>query len=201
MSSKLVKTERFELRLEPETLAKIDEWRANRSNLTSRSEAVRALIEIGLGKREQLQLFHLARFNLRVAALQEGAGSKLSNAYIYAWENGVYPAFDEGAELHKPFADGFLISPEMVDELSKYLDDRWRKKNVPTFYELEDHYDLRRGGGKWDRHKLIITCRYMFLHDLFDKNFWKKLLEPMEHPSEAGRLTREFHLNEEVYLN
>lgn len=43
------KTERFELRLDQETLGRVDSWRSRLGNLPSRSEAVRRLIESGLG--------------------------------------------------------------------------------------------------------------------------------------------------------
>ncbi|QGM94386.1 hypothetical protein F7D13_10290 [Methylocystis rosea] len=191
------KSERFELRLDPETLTKIDEWRKEQSDLPSRSEAVRTLIEISLGKAEQAQLFHLARFNLLVAALNGSAGKHLTNAYIYAWCNGIYPAcHDGGIGLHKPFADCFDAPRQMVVELEKHLFDCWRKKNVPTFYDLEDHL---RGRGKWDRGNLISVCRYLYLDDCFDRDFWDKILEPMKHPVEAGGLTSEFSLDD-VYL-
>lgn len=43
------KTERFELRLDPTTIDRIDAWRAEQGDLPSRSEAVRRLVETGLG--------------------------------------------------------------------------------------------------------------------------------------------------------
>ncbi|MER9348755.1 YfbU family protein [Mesorhizobium sp. M0227] len=43
------KTERFEMRLEPETLDRVDEWRAQQDDVPSRSEAIRRLVEKGLG--------------------------------------------------------------------------------------------------------------------------------------------------------
>lgn len=42
------KTERFELRLDEELLARIDEWRSERGDLPSRAEAIRTLVEVGL---------------------------------------------------------------------------------------------------------------------------------------------------------
>ena len=42
------KTERFELRLSSELLTRVDEWRRAQTDLPSRSEAVRRLMEIGL---------------------------------------------------------------------------------------------------------------------------------------------------------
>ena len=42
------KSERFEMRLELEAVAAIDEWRRKQPDLPSRAEAVRRLIELGL---------------------------------------------------------------------------------------------------------------------------------------------------------
>jgi uncharacterized protein len=45
-----VMTERFEMRLEPSALNELDSWRASQDDLPSRSEAMRRLVEIGLGR-------------------------------------------------------------------------------------------------------------------------------------------------------
>jgi hypothetical protein len=42
------KTERFEMRMEPETLKKVDDWRRTQPDLPSRAEAVRRLVEAAL---------------------------------------------------------------------------------------------------------------------------------------------------------
>ena len=42
------KTARFEMRMEPETLQKVDEWRRKQPDLPSRPEAIRRLVELGL---------------------------------------------------------------------------------------------------------------------------------------------------------
>ena len=51
-----MRTERFEMRLSPDTLEQVDQWRASRPGLPSRAEAVRQLIDVGLlvssGKQE-----------------------------------------------------------------------------------------------------------------------------------------------------
>lgn len=195
------KSERFELRLDSETLDRIDKWRSERSDLPSRSEAVRRLVEAGLGRPEDEQLFHIARFNLLVAAKTSGTGEGLfSKAYVYAWASGVYPLFHDFAHLHEPFAAQFGVTKDMIHELSKYLDDRWDAKDVPSFYQLEAYYNVRSGRTAWDRSKLISSCRYMFLHELFDKPFWDALLKGSDHPSEAKVITREFDAAEDVYL-
>lgn len=42
------KTERLEMRLDPETIERVDAWRSRQGDLPSRSEAVRRLVEAGL---------------------------------------------------------------------------------------------------------------------------------------------------------
>jgi uncharacterized protein len=43
-------SERFEMRLDGEILAKVDDWRAEQNDVPSRAEAMRRLVELGLGK-------------------------------------------------------------------------------------------------------------------------------------------------------
>ena len=193
------KSERFELRLDPEILERIDNWRSERADLPSRSESVRRLIEAGLGHPEDEQLFEIARFNVLVAAKTEGPSEALSGAYVYAWDNGVYPVFHEGAHLHRPFAANFQVTKEMIAELLKYLDAQWLAKKIPTFYALEDYYDVRSGRSPWERTSLIRACRYMFLSDLFDRSFWAALLKGSDHPTEAKSVAEKFETSD-LYL-
>ena len=190
------KNERFELRLDSEILERIDKWRGGRPDLPSRSEAVRQLVEAGLGRPEDKQLFQIARFNVLVAAKAE----LLPDAYAYAWANGVYPLFHEVAYLHEPFAAQFEVTKEMLEELGTYLDDRWLAKNVPSFYKLEDHYEVRLGVSGWNRHRLVAACRYMFLDGSFDKPFWDALLKGSDHPSEAKAITQKFNVKDDIYF-
>jgi metal-responsive CopG/Arc/MetJ family transcriptional regulator len=44
-----MKTERFEMRLDPQMVARIDAWRRRQEDLPSRAEAIRRLIEASLG--------------------------------------------------------------------------------------------------------------------------------------------------------
>ncbi len=39
---------RFEMRIDPETLSRVDEWRRKQADLLSRAEAIRRLVELGL---------------------------------------------------------------------------------------------------------------------------------------------------------
>lgn len=44
------KSERFEMRLDEETISRIDEWRSEQAKLPSRAEAMRRLVEAGLSR-------------------------------------------------------------------------------------------------------------------------------------------------------
>lgn len=52
MSAAQAMTERFEMRLDSSVLDKLDAWRAKQSDLPTRSEAMRRLVEVGLSARD-----------------------------------------------------------------------------------------------------------------------------------------------------
>jgi len=54
-------------------------------------------------------LFQLMRFNVLSTAKPETQDHIFSPAYVYAWERGVYPLFNEGAHWHDPFKEQFSI--------------------------------------------------------------------------------------------
>ena len=195
------KTERFELRLEANTIGQVDQWRAKQADLPSRSEAIRQLVQTGLETTTTRQLFVAAKFQIVTAALTPGPGDRISDAYVYAWDSEVYPMLHEAADWHKPFASSFPVNKEMVEQLLDYLDNLWVRKKVPTFYKLEDHYDLRSGHTPWDRAKLIHVCKYAYLSNTFDGDFWNTLLAPTEHPSEARSITSPFNRTDDLYYH
>jgi uncharacterized protein len=47
------KTERFEMRLDPDTLQRIDDWREHQDRSISRAEAIRTLVDVGLERINQ----------------------------------------------------------------------------------------------------------------------------------------------------
>jgi metal-responsive CopG/Arc/MetJ family transcriptional regulator len=49
------KTERFEMRLDLEMIERIDNWRRQQSDLPTRAEAIRRLIETALGSKTKLR--------------------------------------------------------------------------------------------------------------------------------------------------
>lgn len=138
-------------------------------------------------------LFQLMRFNVLSLGRTNLEASPFSAAYIYAWESGIYPLFNDGADWHKPFGLQFKISEAEVEELSKLLDENWQEKKPITFYKLEDHFSVRgttHASSNWERWKLIVACRYMYLGNLFDENFWGTLTKNGECPSEAFSICR-----------
>lgn len=132
--------------------------------------------------------------------------NEFSDAYLFAWYEGVYPFFEDtdGSVQRRPhehYAEHFSISEQKVDELTKYLDDCFLNDDVPTFYELEDHFNVRHGGTKWDRSDLINICRYCYLQGhSWNEAFWTKLLTPMQHPSEASSIVRKLDREADIYF-
>ncbi|BAX51942.1 hypothetical protein PDPUS_1_00567 [Photobacterium damselae subsp. piscicida] len=141
-------------------------------------------------------LFAQQRFQI----LSNGASSDfLSDAYIYAWQVGVYPLMQSGDDSvpdlpHEPLKDFFITDEDTVSKVISYLDDRWLNDNSPTFYELETAF-----GGKSFRVPLLHICKYAYLQGMFDDKLWDALLTKMEHPSEAQSIKRSFN-RDEIYL-
>jgi len=194
------KPERFELRLDKVTLDRIDTWRSEQPDMPSRAEAVRRLVSRSLNADNGRRMYEMARFQVLTAALSPGVEDRLPESYVFAWDYEVYPFSDAGAHLHVPFEPYFRVGKEKFEELSKFLDDRWLDTKVPTFYELEAHFETHLGRSGWDRGMLISTCRYMYLNDLFDAGFWKVLLTPGKHPTEASAILRKFNPAKDLLL-
>lgn len=145
-------------------------------------------------------LFQLMRFNVMKSFVENSEGRNFTPSYVYAWDQGVFPINDTGADWHKPFADQFEISESQIAEVLKFLDEVWLEKKTISFYELEDHYEVRLGGA-WDRSILLACCRYLWLHGhLFDDNFWAALVKNGECPSEAHSICRPLRADD-VYFN
>jgi len=136
------------------------------------------------------------KLQIVAAALVPGAGSNISDAYLYAWANDVYPIMHNSMGWHKPFASSFSVSSEMMDDLSQLLDENWREDKPLSFYKLEDYFELRLGKSDWSRASLIEACRYMYLEEAFDQDFWKRVLKKGDHPVEAGSIARKFDRTE-----
>lgn len=194
------KNERVELRLDSQLLDHVDEWRSEQSDVPSRSEAMRRLLDMALSQTASQAEFELARLQIKAIALTPGAGNRISDGYLYAWDRGVYPIFHSD-ELIKPFAAYFPVSKEALSKLLRFLDEQMLKDRLYTFYQLEDYFRIRHGDSEWDRSTLIGAFRYMFLTKNFERKFWDTLLTPMEHPSEARSIIGKFDRDEDIYFN
>jgi len=119
-----------------------------------------------------------------------------SDAYVYAIQHSIYPINDEASLdrgehslLRKPFQQSYSVPFEQVHEVAKLLDEKWRTREKITFYDVETPYRTSeknwRGGNP--RSDLIHICRYLFLSDLFDQEFWTQFMS--DHPVEASHVT------------
>ena len=131
-------------------------------------------------------LFQLMRLNIMKS-------ENFPSAYLYAWESSVYPLLHQSADWHHPFAEQFEVSEAQMSELQKLLFDAKESGAPKSFYEIEDHFDLRGatdgyGPSKngWDRSKLVCACRYLFLCEGLGLGIFQAMLENGRHPAEAS---------------
>lgn len=147
--------------------------------------------------------YTLMKFNILSMALHPEMGRRIDDAYVYAWDNDVYPIFHEGAQWHQAFEDNFAVTKEMMEELSKRLDDAWDGGQgiAPTFYQLEDIYSARHGGGDWDRSALIRAMRYMALcRGRFDQKFFRDVTRDSGAPAEANYFAAPMDRESDIYF-
>ncbi len=145
-------------------------------------------------------IFNLQRFLILQTKVNPQTKDTIPDYYVYAWYTGIFPFFEEG-DLHEDLEEYFKITKKQVDIISKFLDDEWRNKKLYTFYELEEHFKCWNNPVEnIDRYVLICVLRYMYLRGGFDKDFWKKMLEPMQYPVEAESITRDFNVDEIYFI-
>lgn len=151
------------------------------------------------------EAFQTMRFNILVAALSPATRDKIPDDYAFAWDRAVYPTYTHN-EIVEAFEDDFKVSKDMMSELLKKLDEHWDHGNGPgiTFYELEDHFEVRMGATEWDRSKLINAMTYLYLHHresgIFDQALFDAVVRDSGAPTEANGYMRPFNRDEEIYL-
>ncbi len=191
------KNERFELRIDAELLAKVDEWRSEQSDLPSRAEAIRQLTMVGLATKTGRQALTAMKFQVLVAATTPGPGERFEDAYVYAWAEDVFPVCHTSAHWHDAFENDFKVTHEMITDLRNQLDDLWvNRQPIPTFYQLEKQFINERTA--WDRSKLLRACRYMKLAGDFDDVVWDAIMTKFEHPTEANAILRPFDRDQDI---
>lgn len=112
------KTERFELRLDQETLDRVDTWRARQDDVPTRSEAARRLMDVGLslGSDSKVRLTHADRLVTRLLC-----------------------------EIHNHLKIKNGIDPSLVEEVIRgghYWALKWEYQGI--FHEHEDSEDVLR---------------------------------------------------------
>jgi len=144
-------------------------------------------------------LFQLMRFNILSTAVSAGEEWPIHPAYVYAWLSGVYPDCDPIVKWHEPFSGQFSVLQKEVSELIVLLDEAWTAKKPISFYDVEDAlgiHGVARSSSNWQRWKLVSACRYLFLSESFDDEFWKTLLKNGDCPSEALGIARQMKISE-----
>lgn len=193
----VVKSERFELRLNADVLDQVDRWRSQQGDVPSRSEAVRRLLDKGLNSSDK-QGYTLMRFQILSEALRYFLGpdqyrpsdSLLRHFLpgdIYCWKRDIFPKYDN--ELANAFAEQFDVSKSMMEELWTYLWELYENKQKVTFYQLLEHFEVGTKTSRWTRLLLIHACRYLCDHADFDDAFWAFMLTHA--PIEAKVITKE----------
>ena len=117
---------------------------------------------------------------------------RFNDALAFAYEHRIAPIFHEKLMRDvydgDPFADVYFIKSGFVDQVTKYIDDKWREKDLSDigFYDLETKY----GGHQVNRVELIYILEYTRISGLFDDHVWKAI--ESNSPSEANSIASTF---------
>lgn len=132
----------------------------------------------------------LARFQVLSAAVTPGPAERLDDAYVFAWQAGIYPIFHSDG-LHTAFEAEFEVREGVLSALLQKLDDTWLSGSVPNFYKIEQDYGGRHGA-PLSRESLIDALRYAYLSNRFGPDFFAAVLAPGSYPIEASSITTAF---------
>ena len=118
----IMKTERFEMRMGRDTLEKLDTWRAGQSDLPSRAEAVRRLVDAGVARNGSVKIRAGEKLILRMLCdlykHQKVDGEFDPEFVIKAINRGYYWALDWKYGL----SEGKVDTPPVVSEVCDVLD-------------------------------------------------------------------------------
>ncbi|EPC4015863.1 hypothetical protein ACRZOS_000164 [Enterobacter kobei] len=144
---------------------------------------------------QRLQILHLGKHY-----------NEFSTAYIFAWDRGVYPYYDDtdGSVDRKPheyYKNCFRIKESEVEFIIKRFNKAYDENKKLTFYGLEDelHVNSHTTSG-WTRGKLLRICRYLFLEEAYDESFWDNLTENGSCPAEAHGIRRTFDRDFDIHF-
>lgn len=85
-------------------------------------------------------LYEVKREQIILGYLNPATQDKIPASYVYAYESRMCPIF-EIKEEDDAFGDVYKTKRELVDKVTTYLDEKWRKDmegggEVPSFYDL-----------------------------------------------------------------
>jgi hypothetical protein len=144
-------------------------------------------------------IYNLQRFQILQTKINPATSNYIPDSYAYAWYDEVYPIMDT-SDIHKDLKEHFKISYEQIDTISKYADQEWLEGRLYNFYEYERYFNVRYENQlNITRSTLLVVFKYIHINGGFDANFWSKLLEPMQHPTEAQSIIRKFD-SDDIYL-
>lgn len=140
-------------------------------------------------------LFSLQRFQILALYTNSAAEKTVSAGYAFAWLRGIYPLLNESAPWHQAHAASFPVGPQSMQELHDYLSGLHDQRTSVTYFQLEDRYGIKgakRPGTIWSQQSLIDACRYLYLYQRFDPDFWTRLVSGSQCPMEAEVIRQKF---------
>ncbi|MET3702894.1 hypothetical protein [Citrobacter sp. UYEF32] len=122
---------------------------------------------------QRIQIMHLGKHH-----------EEYTDAYIFAWESGVYPFLhDLGGEHqylpHELYGDFFEVSAQKGASIYERLNRAWAdEEDNLTYSRLESDLMGIGSSREWRPDEVMNVCRYLFLTGCFDEVFWKALCKP-----------------------
>ncbi|MBI1198315.1 MAG: hypothetical protein GC203_10675 [Phenylobacterium sp.] len=170
------KSERFELRLEQDTLDRVDAWRREQGDLPSRAEAIRRLVETGLNAAtssrrldisnvEKLMLYLLCDIHEKVEADRELDPKLIRRALLYGHTWGLEMEY---GNFFPTVGDNRDIKSEVVDMLDMFnfveaAVDRLGDEDRKRLEAAVGHLDLARFTGFDGNHEIEHASVMSFL--------------------------------------
>jgi hypothetical protein len=137
-------------------------------------------------------IYETKRQQILLAWLSSESRNVLDPALVFAYSCRMYPIIHIGGRIDA-FEGIYDIDKQFVTSVTNYVDSKLMKKDFAnlTFYEIEDLFN-------GDRMQLIDVFRYLFLCDLplFNEDFFAKLLEKTNCPSEASGICYKLEIGE-----
>ena len=85
--------------------------------------------------------------------------------------------------------EGWVAPSEDMVLLLNFLHEKWRVGEPYTYYQFERRLKQHPFAAHMERGVVIYACRYFFLHEVFDQEFWDQLCMRGECPIEADLIT------------